>query len=163
MPPLFYGEFMVFFQKHSSQAEKERFSALIESVASSAEAQKMRQFIQHGSTSTYDHCESVAQLSFWLNRRLKLRAEERELIRAAFLHDFYLYDWHIPDGSHRLHGFSHPHTAAENAKRVFGISGSEAEDIESHMWPLTITKLPRRREGWIICLADKICAIREII
>lgn len=154
---------MVFFQKHSSQAEKERFSALIESVASSAEAQKMRHFIQHGSTSTYDHCESVAQLSFWLNRRLKLRAEERELIRAAFLHDFYLYDWHVPDASHRLHGFSHPHTAAENAKRVFGITGAEADAIESHMWPLTITKLPRRREGWIICLADKICALREIM
>lgn len=154
---------MVFLQKHITQAERERFSRLIESVASSPEAQKMREFMQHGTTSTFDHCESVALLSFWLNRRLRLRAKEHELIRAAFLHDFYLYDWHIPDESRRLHGFSHPHTAAENAKRVFGISGSEADAIESHMWPLTITKVPRRREGWIICLADKICAIREII
>ena len=51
----------------------------------------MKRCIQHSAISTYDHVLSVVRLSFYLNRRLHLGAPSKELVRGAFLHDFYLY------------------------------------------------------------------------
>lgn len=31
------------------------------------------------------------------------------------------------------------------------------------MWPYTPTQLPKCREAWIVVMADKICAIRELL
>lgn len=125
---------------------------------------RMKLFTQHGAVSTFDHCESVANLSFRLNRMLHLHADERRLVRGAMLHDFYLYDWHHEDGGeHRLHGFSHAGRAADNAVRLLHVEKKEEEIIRSHMWPLNITKVPKSREAWIVCLADKICSLRETV
>ena len=55
----------------------------------------------------------------------------------------------------------HPDMAAENA-RAFGISKLEEGIIRKHMWPVTISRLPRRREELIVNLADKICAVSEV-
>jgi uncharacterized protein len=122
---------------------------------------KLRSYIQHGNTSTYEHSLNVARTAFGLNRRLRLRADEESLVRAALLHDYYLYDWHT--FGDKLHGYHHPSIAAQNAERDFGISGKERKIIESHMWPLTLTKLPASREAWLLTAADKYCSIREIL
>ena len=53
-----------------------------------------KNYIQHGDVTTYQHCKNVVRVSFWLNRRLHLHADETSLAVGAFLHDFYLYDWH---------------------------------------------------------------------
>ena len=79
------------------------------------------------------------------------------------LHDFYLYDWHVQDGTHRWHGFHHPERAAENAARYIGVSEKEAEIIRYHMWPLTLRHAPSSREAWIVCIADKLCSLEETL
>ncbi|MCR5415408.1 MAG: HD family phosphohydrolase [Pseudobutyrivibrio sp.] len=124
---------------------------------------RMKNFIQHGKITTYDHVESVTVLSYWLNKRLHLGADERVLSIGAFLHDYYLYDWHSTDGGNGLHGFSHSSTAMKNAVEHFGVGKKTQNVISSHMWPLTITKIPRCREAWIVCLADKFVSTRETI
>ena len=125
---------------------------------------RMKEYIQHGSVTTYDHCERVAKVSLWLNRRMHLGADEKALIRGAMLHDFYLYDWHDDDGgAHRLHGFTHPARAAKNAKKHFDISRKEEGIIRSHMWPLTLRAVPSSREAAIVCMADKICSLHETV
>ena len=86
------------------------------------EAQLMKRFIQHGRISTYEHVLSVTRFSFYLNRRLHLGASDSELVRGAFLHDFYLYDWHISDSHERLNGFHHPSVAQKNAMRLYTLS-----------------------------------------
>ena len=128
------------------------------------EVQSMKKYIQHGRISTFDHCIKVAKISFWLNQRLRLNANEETLIIGAMLHDFYLYDWHEPgDGSHSFHGYKHPGTAVVNAYKHFGLSRKVLHIIESHMWPLTITKYPKSKEAAIVCFADKFCSLEEVI
>ena len=128
------------------------------------EVKRMKGFIQHGSVSTYDHCKSVAHASFRLNRALHLHADEKKLVTGAMLHDFYLYDWHHKDGgTHDLHGFIHAGRAADNAEKYFHVGKEIQEIIRSHMWPLNLTRLPRTREAWIVCLTDKYCSLKETL
>lgn len=123
----------------------------------------MHRFSQHGGTDTYCHCERVALLSYWLCRRLRLHADLGSVVRGAYLHDFYLYDWHEPDRCHRLHGYRHPAAALCNADRHFSLNSIERDIISKHMWPLTLTKLPRYRESAVVCFADKWCALLETL
>lgn len=126
--------------------------------------QQMKGFKQHGKISTFDHCDSVARLSYRLNRKLHLHADVPTLVKGAMLHDFYLYDWHNEDdGKHRLHGFKHAKTARDNAKKHFNIDDKTGHVIYSHMWPLNPERLPRTKEAWIVCVADKCISLYETI
>ncbi|WP_076463494.1 HD domain-containing protein [Actinomyces mediterranea] len=133
---------------------------LLEPYLDHDKVQLMRTFVQHGAVSTLDHCINVASVSFWLNRRLNWRACESDLAVSALLHDFYLYDWH---GAGWSHSYLHPLRAAENARKYFDVSERMSQAIESHMWPWPPTRPPRSREGAIICMADKICALLETV
>lgn len=127
-----------------------------------------KRFIQHGSVSVYAHSFAVAvcavRLALWYrrffpwSRRLRIRS----LVRGALLHDYFLYDWHVPAKWHRLHGFHHAARAYRNAKRDFALNALEENMIRAHMFPLGIV-VPRYRESWILWTADKICALRETI
>ena len=146
-----------------SQTDRERIEGILRDLKEDAAVLRMKRFIQHGRVSTYEHCERVAQLSYWLNRKLHLHADERALLRGAMLHDFFLYDWHEIDDSHKWHGFQHAGVARKNAVKHFGVGKREQQVIQSHMWPLNLTQLPRCREAWIVCLADKCCSLRETL
>ena len=123
----------------------------------------MKTFIQHGHITTYEHVMNVVCMSYELNKTLHLHADRRSLVLGAFLHDFYLYDWHDRSAHKRLHGFRHPVDALKNAKERFSLNRKEENIIVSHMWPLTLTRLPRCREAAIVCLSDKLCAAYETI
>lgn len=121
-----------------------------------------RQYLQHGKQTVYDHCICVAEKSCEIAWRLQLDVDYKRLIRGALLHDYFLYDWHKKDSSHRLHGFFHPGKACRNAQRDVGITQLEEDIIKHHMFPLTVIP-PKSKEAWIVCLADKICAAGETI
>lgn len=125
---------------------------------------QMKDYIQHGRISTYEHVRSVAIVSYQLDKTLHMHADKDTLLNGAFLHDFYLYDWHRKDHPHAsLHGFYHPGVAAKNAVQIYGINEKTRDAIRSHMWPLTLTIFPKSREAVIICMADKIVALRETL
>lgn len=124
--------------------------------------QAEKRFLQHGNASCYDHSVRVACVSLWLARQARLSVDLSSLIRGALLHDYFLYDWHVPDPSHRWHGFSHARTALENAARDFDLNGIERDIIGSHMFPLT-PGLPRHWESAIVCVADKLCTMWEVL
>ena len=150
-----------------SDTERQCLTAILAQYDQHPEVQRMREFIQHGDVTTYQHCKNVVLVSFWLNRRFHLGADETSLAVGAFLHDFYLYDWHKRSsfrGLRRLfemHGFAHPGSACVNAERCFAITKKEQNIISSHMWPLTFRHVPTCREAVIVCLADKYCAVLE--
>jgi uncharacterized protein len=131
----------------------------------SPEAQDMKNYIQHGETTVFEHCLSVAKFSLlmahFLERTLKIDIDKDSLVRGALLHDYFLYDWHdktIP--GHKIHGFTHPRTAMLNADRDFGLNKIEKDIISKHMFPLTFMP-PRYRESILVTLADKWCALCE--
>lgn len=119
-----------------------------------------RQYIQHGTVSVLRHCIAVAIWSCKIADALHLQVNRQALIRGALLHDYFLYDWHDPENGHSPHGFTHPFTALENAKRDYDLSILEENIIVRHMFPL-VPIPPKCTEAWIVCLADKICASQE--
>ena len=123
---------------------------------------ELRRYTQHGEVSVYDHCLRVAHRALALSRRLRVRVDARALVRGALLHDYFLYDWHERDAAHRWHGFRHPATALKNAERDFRLGDTERDMIAHHMFPL-VPVPPRRRESVLLCVADKLCAIRETV
>ena len=120
-------------------------------------------YIQHGNVSTLDHQISVSCMCLKLAKLSHAKYDYYSLIRAALLHDFFLYDWHDHDGTRKPleHGFQHGSTALANAADDFSISPIEANSIRYHMFPLTMP--PRYREGMILSIADKICMVKESI
>ena len=121
---------------------------------------QLKAYRQHGRCSVYDHSLDVASLALRLSRRLHLKTDESALIRGALLHDYFLYDWHVRQPGRPLHGFYHPKAALHNARQDYQLNRKEEDIIRRHMFPLTPVP-PRTLEGLLVCLADKICAVRE--
>ena len=134
--------------------------SFVEELERKARFAMSKEFIQHGSTSVYTHSIDVAVRSVSLMRSMRVRVNEEALIRGALLHDYFLYDWHDPDPSHKWHGFYHPGTALRNAREDFIITDTEADIIKRHMFPLTVIP-PSSREGMLVCMADKLVATGE--
>lgn len=124
--------------------------------------QKEKKFMSHGAVSCYDHSVNVAEMSLDIAKKLGIRVDVRSLVRGSLLHDYYLYDWHEKDKSHRMHGFHHAKKALENAMRDFTLSKIERDIIVKHMFPLTFPA-PKYRESWIVCIADTLCAAKETV
>lgn len=141
--------------------EKTYFYDCIKNLNECEYVNEMKNYMQHGNTTTYSHSISVAYRSYWMCLRLPIQVDLKSLIRGALLHDFYLYDWHDKNNNVKLHGLSHPHTALINAKKHFNLNKIEEDIILNHMWPLTINKLPKFKETLIVSFVDKICCILE--
>ena len=120
-----------------------------------------RAFVQHGDVSVYEHCVNVAFVSLYLARRPHIPLNRVALVRGALLHDYFQYDWHKNDPSHRLHGFHHAKRALENACRDFALTARERDVIAKHMFPLNL-RPPRYRESVLVCATDKMCAVLEV-
>ena len=147
--------------------DKRNFIVYIRNIKKYVKIQKMLcKYIQHGNTNVYIHSRNVAYISYiiakFCERRLKIKINYDVLVVGAMFHDFFLYDWHLDTSMRpKLHGFNHPKIASMNAQKYYNINEEEKEIIETHMWPLTITKFPKSAEAKIVCIADKWCSTRE--
>jgi len=122
--------------------------------------QSMDQYIQHGDITCLDHCENVSLKSYKVCKLLKL--DYKSAARGALLHDFFLYDWHIPGSHVGLHGFRHSKISLKNAEKYFELNNKEKDIILSHMWPLTL-RPPRFKESFVVSLIDKFCSLKETV
>ncbi len=155
-------------EKERTLSYRKDFALRIMQIKRYVAIQKLlSKYIQHGKTNVYIHSRNVAYLSYiiarFFERRFKIKINYDVLVVGAMFHDFFLYDWHVLEGRPRLHGIHHPEVASKNAQKYFNINEEEKKIIESHMWPLTITKFPKTAEAKIVCLADKLCSTRETI
>ena len=116
--------------------------------------------MQHGHVSVYKHSLAVAHSCLWIADRFNLKVNKEALVRGALLHDYFLYDWHDRESAGKWHGLKHAKKALRNAERDFELGRIERNMIRRHMFPLNITP-PKYRETYILCVADKICAVKE--
>ncbi len=141
----------------------DQFRLVEDTLASMSAVSRIKEnhaFIQHGTTTLYQHCRNVAIVSLMLANFFKARIDERSLVRGAILHDYYLYDWHDKQARPHLHGFFHPGIALKNAEKDFSLNKTERDIIKHHMFPLTMVP-PKTKEGWLVTLADKACSLYE--
>lgn len=139
---------------------EKKLQTILEQVIAAGRFEQEHQYRQHGVTTLFEHSVNVASESIRLARLLHLKTDEESLIRGALLHDYYLYDWHDSTSAPPLHGIQHPYIALENAKQDFLLTEIEQDIIVHHMFPLTLLP-PMHREAWIVCAADKYCALCE--
>ena len=146
------------------QEKEKKMEEILSELRRDERVQSMKTFVQHGTVSTYEHCEHVMEMSYRIDRALHLHSDLDTLLKGAMLHDFFLYDWHRnDDGTHSLHGFTHAEKARENAEKYLKTNDRINHVIRSHMWPLNPERLPRSREAWIVCVADKLVSLHETL
>lgn len=141
--------------KHFDELKKYNF------IVNNEHFKKLNKYFAHGKTTTMAHSLNVTKMALKVSSFLKLRINRNELILSSLLHDLFFYDWHKAPKKVGLHGFSHAKIAAENAKKIFGVNERVVNNIKSHMWPLNITKFPRTKVAVLLCIVDKICAVKE--
>lgn len=137
------------------------FREKLEQICKNSRLLTSHKFMQHGSTSVFRHSVSVAYVSYCLAIKWNAKVDMDSLIRGALLHDYFLYDWHVKDASHRLHGYHHADKALRNAAEEFELNKIEKNMIYCHMFPLNLTRIPKYKESWILCYADKLCSSAE--
>lgn len=140
-------------------APSQEVSSYCAEILASPELAREKDTIQHGTTSVYEHSVAVANACASLACALPFRISMRTLVRAALLHDYFLYDWHDRATSQPHHATRHGSYARKNAERDFAISIHEGAIIESHMFPLA--QMPRSREAWLLCFVDKGISLKE--
>ncbi len=149
-----------------SREEMQEFDEHASKILNDPKFQKLQEYLAHGNISVMEHSLDVAKVSYRINRNLKLSADLDTLLTGALLHDYYLYDWHharLFVSIFKMHGYTHPETARNNAVRDFNVDKKTQKVISSHMWPLTFRHFPSSREAAIVCFADKLCALKETV
>ncbi len=149
-----------------NQKQQEEFDSILKEYLKHPDVQRMKDYCAHGKISVLEHSLNVAATAYLLDQRFHVGSDRKDLLVGALLHDFYLYDWHdarLNLNIFRMHGYTHPGSACENAKRIFRINEVQQEVIRCHMWPLTLRSVPRHREAVLVCIADKICALKETV
>ena len=144
------------FQQPNQQCQ---FTDLVDDLINHPKVNELNSYFQHLNTSRFQHSLNVAYYSFLFSKRLKTNIEET--VRAALLHDFFLYDWRSEQPVIGSHLDVHPKQALMNAKTVTNITPLMEDVILSHMWPLGSQK-PKSKEAWIVSMADKMCTVMEL-
>ena len=137
------------------------FVLIVRDILHSEEFREMKKYKHHVKCSLYDHSVKVAFLCFKHHKKFELKTDLADFVRGAMLHDFYLYDLHAEKASHRFHWFKHPKKALGNALQKYPtLTHTQKDMIKHHMFPITPVP-PTTKEGWLICLYDKVAAISD--
>lgn len=143
----------------------EEYLSYITEFAKSDAVKEMKKYVQHGDTSTYEHCLNVSYYSYKVAKKLGLNAKQCAI--GGLLHDLFLYDWHDKDRDGKRefflpHGFTHGVVAERNARKFFNIDEMCSDIIITHMFPLTIWKVPKYKESYVVLMVDKYLSTAEV-
>ena len=132
------------------------FDSIAKEMLSNSKFMRLAYESHHGMT-RLDHSLNVARKVY--HYAIKFKLDYISATRAAIMHDFFTNADFISNHG-LIQGVVHPDIALANARGEFEVNDKEANMIESHMFPLSIT-LPRSKEAWLLTIVDKIQAIIE--
>ena len=131
------------------------FDEIISEFINNENYKELQRYVAHGKTTIFSHCINVAYLCYkYAINHQKKEYDIKSLVRGAMMHDMYFYDWHKKNHK-RPHGFFHSKIAYNNALKYYEINKIEKNIIISHMFPLTIFKIPKYKEAWLVQKMDK--------
>ncbi len=140
---------------------RQEFYACISDLIQSPEVLAMGRIAQHSeSISRLEHSLYVSYVGFLFCRFLGL--DQRAAARGGLLHDMHSWTREEDFAFRARLLLIHPKLALENASEAFALSQKEKDIIVKHMWPLTLS-FPRYAESYLVCLADKLCAVAEML
>lgn len=130
---------------------------LVDDIINDNDFKKINNCVHHG-ISRFDHSCRVSYFSYKVTKLLGLNY--KEVARAGLLHDFFLSE-NITNIEKMKSMFLHSKKSLKNSEDFFSLSEREKDIIFTHMFPLTINRVPRYMESWIVSFVDKIVAIYE--
>lgn len=133
------------------------FEEIADEILKNRRFQKIATESHHGIT-RMEHSMRVAKYTYKIAKKLNI--DYVSATRAAILHDFFTVE-EFGNVKGLAKGILHPDIALANSRLEFDINDIEANAIEAHMFPLSLT-LPRYKESWLITLIDKGVAIFEM-
>ena len=148
-------------KKAKRQFAIKKYLSLCTDLLCDEKVKSMANYRHHKSITTHYHSVYV---SFYVMRVCdKLHvSHEREIVRAALLHDFYLYEWYT-EKHEENHIFYHPKESVKNIEAHFGaLTPRQKNMVLSHMFP-TSKVMPRYLGSWILTLTDKCCATADYL
>ena len=148
--------------KHYNCEDDVVFQKALSELAAHPALQRLKAIPQHKGNTTFAHSVGVAVIAYRIAKKLRISVDTESLVRGAMLHDFYLYDTETMPYSDYRHAMVHPKLALSNAEKHFDLNCKERNIILSHMWPIPGAPMPRCREAWLVCVADTLCAWREM-
>lgn len=151
---------------NGSDSQKRDVLAVGEDIVSSRRFAKAEGVIHHSKEHNIAaHSVSTAvralEITRWLNRR-GATVDEKDVIRAALLHDIGMTEDSVSGSPSPVRARSHPREGERIAREEFGANDVQLDAIRHHMWPLCLVP-PRTVEGWVVVAADKQCSVREAI
>lgn len=134
------------------------YMLIIDDLISQEIVRRMMYYNQHGRMNTLLHCMNVSYTSYKICQCLNI--DPYDVVRAAILHDFYLYDWHKAKSIWQ-HALLHSSKVVRNIEKYhLPLNKKQKKMILSHMFPLA--PIPSSLGGWILTLADKYCTCIEV-
>ena len=146
--------------KKSKEEAEAYLKAFLDKYAQNEHIVKMQAFPHHPPISAYAHSLRVVAKCVDVANRFHSSVDWDNLLMAALLHDFYLYDF--KDKSTFFNGLNHALIAANNAKEIFDVNDHVYRCIRTHMFPIAPWRFPSSREAWILTIADKMVASGEV-
>ncbi len=123
---------------------------------------QMNEFRHHGNITTYQHSLYVVAMCLRLADKFSMKVDVKTLVYGVMLHDFFGYDYReVKKAKLFNHGKEHPSISIERSAKYIELNDHAKAMIASHMWPKNFTTFPNSKEAWLLCFADKICAVRE--
>lgn len=140
---------------------EEQYLNIVDDILDHSEFIKTKDIIHHG-MNRYDHSVRVSYYSYKVAKLLKL--DYKGAARAGLLHDFFLVDNEALTIKEKLATLvNHPKYAVAYASKYFDLSDKEKDMILTHMFPVSLTTVPKYMESWVVDIVDNGVSICEAL